>query len=258
MNKHAATCLLIIASAISVANTAPHFLTSDQQSFDIVGEAFSLSDQRLIYREYHQVDGNQHLVIYQDPNGKEFSRKAIDYSTSLQAPSFKQRNNWSGETISVDHKMGEVTLSYQNDRNKTDNTETLATNKPLIIDAGFHHYIQNNWLSLMDGQVTVFDFALADRQDLIALKIERSNCPSTIKTSSPSKVCFSIGANNRFIRWLIGSLNLVYAQDTRQLLRFTGLANINDQQGKGLKVDIHYYYPSTDVHANPKHQPHSS
>ena len=296
MNKLFSIGLLIIAPVISapittsmaIANTAlaPRFIKTDDPNFDIVGEAFSLEDQRLLYREYHQVDGNMHVVIYRDPSGKEFSRKTIDYSFSQQAPSFKQHNHWSGETIAVDNTTGAISLSYRNASKETDSTETLITNNTLIIDAGFNRYIQNNWSALTDGKAAVFDFALADRQDLIALEIERSDCqlatangvarsrteatdsqpngakastqkpmvniPSSTKAKSKANtVCFSIGADNRLIRWLIGSLDLVYAQDSRQLLRFTGLANINDQQGKGLKVDIHYYYPPSAQQVEP-------
>ena len=255
MYKSIASWILIIAPNFVMASTgsSAHFFSGDDQQFDIVGEAFSLKDQRLIYREFHRVDGNHHVVIYRDPKGNEFSRKTLDFSASDQAPSFKQYNRWSDETIAADNIKGGISLSYRNNRKNIDSTETLMTNNNLIIDAGFNRYITNNWQSLTNGQAAVFDFALADRQDLIALEIEQSDCQKIPATKSslnnkPEKtshntVCFSIGADNRLIRWLIGSLNLVYAKDTQQLLRFIGLGNINDQQGKGLKVDIHYHYP---------------
>lgn len=249
MNKWLGLSLLMLSPvAAGDKNSAIDFYSASNQSVDIIGEAFSLKNDRLLYREYHQFNGNQHVVIYKDRDGSEFSRKTVDYSISQQAPSFTQHNQWSGETIAVDYHAGTISLNYRNSRDNTNTSEQLTSNKTLIIDAGFNRYIQNNWQALLDGKSTVFDFALADRQDLIALEIARSDCKKRLanKTSAADKVCFSIGANNRLIRWLIGSLDLVYSKDTKQLLRFTGLANINDQQGAGLKVDIHYYYPPAD------------
>lgn len=246
MNKWFGLSLLILSPAATCDTSAAiDFYTASNQSVDIIGEAFSLKTNQLLYREYHQFNGSQHVVTYKDSEGQEFSRKTLDYSASQQAPSFTQHNQWSGETIAVDNNDGVISLSYRNSRDNKSANEQLISKKTLIIDAGFNHYIQNNWQALVGGKATVFDFALADRQDLIALAIERSDCEQTTSNNKNviDTVCFSIGANNRLIRWLIGSLNLVYAKDTKQLLRFTGLANINDQQGAGLKVDIHYHYP---------------
>jgi hypothetical protein len=232
--------------------------------FDIVGEAFSLKNRTLIYREYHRIDQDHHTVTYADPEGQVFSTKNIDYSSNDEAPAFMQFNQWSGEQVSAELTDRGLTLRYSKPEKNISKQETLANSKTLIVDAGFNHYIQNNWQALLSGQSYDFDYALADRLDLIALTIKRHACaksPVSTQTSelvgkdrnnhnhnhnnhnSDNKVCFRIGAKNRLIGWLMGPLLLEYQQENQQLLRFTGLANINDSKGKGLKVDIHYYYP---------------
>lgn len=40
-------------------------------------------------------------------------------------------------------------------------------------------------------------------------------------------------------------IDLEYDRDSSRLLRFTGLGQLRDDQGKGQKVDIHYRYPDS-------------
>lgn len=244
MNILPGTCCLLLAPIALNASSidkADLFLT--HSGFDIIGEAYSLKDQSLLYREYHQINNTDHLVIYRDPQDKEFSRKTLDYSPSDFAPSFKQYNQWSGELISVNNQQHTLELSYTNEEKdiKKTNTKVINASDTLIIDAGFNRYIQQNWQQIIDGEYTPFNYALADRQDIVKLAIEHADCQQPVEKS---QTCFSLGVNNRLLRWLIGSLNLVYDKESKQLMRFTGLANINDQDGKGLKVDIQYYYPA--------------
>ena len=79
MFKHS---FALLALAISVPALA-------QQSQVVIGEAFDIDSQQLIYVEKHRyIEGNQHEVKYYDPNGDLFAEKRLRYGQYEQAPAF--------------------------------------------------------------------------------------------------------------------------------------------------------------------------
>lgn len=219
-------------------NTASAYAT---QQLTAVGEAYYLKSGDLAYRELHfeSADGLDRTVIYQGDEQQPIAEKSVDYRPGMQTPAFSQRNWLYPETISVLWQEDKLRIQYAVENEKPKD-EKVKVKTPLVIDAGFDHFIRDSWEKLLKKKAIDFYFPAVSRQSLIELRAQKHTCAKTIIIEQS---CFSISPANWFIRALVDDIKLTYDSDSRQLRSFRGLANISDASGEGMEVEIRYIYP---------------
>ena len=219
------------------------------QGFSI-GEAFSIDSKELLYRETHcqSEDRLKREVLYKNPKGKSIAYKTIDYRNGFSTPSFKQTNFETLEETEVIVDNNIVTLSFtDSDREQTQKSfeKNRFSDLPVVIDAGFDAYIRDNWDSLISGEALQFQFPLATRAILIELQASASDCSYDAENNQ----CFKLEMSNWLYRVLASPIELGYDRKQKQLIRYRGLSNIEDENGKGLNVDIRYSYEDMPIRA---------
>ena len=217
---------------------------ANQSYLHVIGDAFQFGSSELLYREFHcgERDRLSSKVFYQQDDGSLIARKLLDYDSGTTTPSFVQQNYRAGEKVEISFDQQEVFMSM------TDATDRELQKRypivdiesnPLVIDAGFDMFVRQNWEPLIAGQTREFDFPLASRSSLVSLRIKSSTC----SYSSESDQCFVLEPANWLFRMLASPIELGYDAQAVRLTRYRGLSNINDENGDGLIVDIHYRYP---------------
>lgn len=233
MNK---LLLLLLYSLLWASSAQSSAVTSSAQ---VIGEAFDPSGNELRYREYHYYSegGLSHKVNYRDPSDNLIVTKSIDYRTGLITPEYRQVNQTLQQDISVSWQDDNLKLELGSDSQPI-KSELLETKSPLVIDAGFDNFIRENWARLTSGEVLNFYFPLAKRSTLANLRVKQANCSYETDTDT----CFSLEVSNWFLRLLVDPIELGYAYNTKELMRYRGLSNIEDDKGEGMVVDIRYQY----------------
>ncbi len=215
-----------------------------------IGEAFDLKSDEPLYSETHCLsdDALAREVIYRDVEGRLIAHKILSYSTGPTTPSFVQRNFYSQESIEVELKQDEVTMTVK-DENSSAPAKVVSTrpsaNLPVVIDAGFDAFVTGNWDSLLAGENKSFQFPFAARESLVKLRIKPTSC----SYDSESDQCFRLEMNNWFLRMLVAPIELGYDTRLKRLTRYRGLSNIGDGKGEGLVVDIRYNYQDVPAKA---------
>ena len=208
-----------------------------------IGEAFDLKSDELLYSETHCLsrDALAREVIYRNVDGQLIAHKSLSYETGPTTPSFVQRNFYSQESIEVELKQDELTMTIR-DVNSSEPGKVVSTRPsprlPVVIDAGFDAFVTTNWDSLVAGENKSFQFPFAARESLVKLRIKPMSCSYDSETDQ----CFSLEMNNWFLRMLVDPIELGYDAKLKRLSRYRGLSNIGDGKGNGLVVDIHYNY----------------
>lgn len=214
-----------------------------QAALSVIGEAFELSADKLVYTEVHSYSDDllQHQVVYTAADNTELAVKQLNYSHGFTAPSFVQHNRVLKEFIQVgfvDQQLSMVYSAAGSGSSRTQKEKSMLVTSPLVIDAGFDYYIREHWQPLIAGQVLTFEFVVPARQSLVTLKAQQTAC----SYSASDDVCFTIGAANWLIRLVLAPIELGYEASRQRLSRYRGLANMSDQEGRVFKVDIHYRY----------------
>jgi hypothetical protein len=186
-----------------------------------IGQAFDLKSDEPLYSETHCLSGDAlaREVIYRNVEGQLIAHKILSYSTGPTTPSFVQHNFYSQESIEVELKLDEVTMTVK-DENSSGPARVISTrtsaNLPVVIDAGFDAFVTGNWDSLVAGENKSFQFPFAARESLVKLRIKPTSCTYAIELGYDAKL--------------------------KRLTRYRGLSNIGDGKGEGLVVDIRYNY----------------
>lgn len=245
----------VVASIIIIASGLPFSLAYAQQVISS-GQAFELNSDRKLYQETYCTteDAHRQTVIYRDTAGEVIALKELDYSSGATSPSYVQRNYRSGETTSVEKNGDSLELSIAAGSDETAaKSKTIKINlqADLVIDAGFDNYVRQHWDSLRSGHSNRFQFPLATRSRLLELRLRGVDC----SYQSARDQCFMLEMTNWFYRMLVNPIELGFDSELRRLKRYRGLANIEDEAGDGLAVDIHYRYEGNDAlsckHGNP-------
>jgi hypothetical protein len=234
---------------------------------NFVGYAYDLETNKLVYTEHHTyISPSLHEVSYKESSGEIFAKKKIDYKYSYFAPDFIQKNSRNGEEIDIkrksqgDGKNGiEYQIQYQENSKESLEKETINYSPRLIIDAGFDHFIPQNWQALSDGKELTIDYLIPSRQDYYELTIRKEACKTKNKSEPQnqpslgfeSEHCFSITASSFFIGLFSSQLELTYGKkkdsqgnnrNNIKLMSFQGRSNIADSSGNYQDVNIVYQY----------------
>ena len=242
-------CCSMVAIALFSGVMMPFAYANDIVA-QTIGEAFDLKSDEPLYSETHCLsdDALAREVIYRDVEGQLIAHKTLSYSTGPTTPSFVQRNFYSQESIEVELKQDEVTMTVK-DENSSGPGKVISTrpsaNLPVVIDAGFDAFVTGNWDGLLAGENKSFQFPFAARESLVKLRIKPTSC--TYDTESDQ--CFRLEMNNWFLRMLVAPIELGYDAKLKRLTRYRGLSNIGDGKGEGLVVDIRYNYQDVPAEA---------
>jgi hypothetical protein len=210
-----------------------------QQQF--FGNAYDINTQKLLYQEQHQrLFKNDQLirdqVEYRDTQSKVFAVKRVLYQRELSHPSFKLIDQRAKYIESAEVNNQKTTIRYQIP-GKTNITQTqLTLPEHAVHDAGFNEMVQQNWLTLQNGQTVLMQFLAPSRASYLGFVI------TPAKQQTPGKLLVSLNATNKVFKWAIGQIDLVYDANTQQLLQFKGLTNIKNTDKKNYRARIDYVH----------------
>ena len=224
-----------------------------------MGYAYDLDTQELLYTEHHNyLAPTIHEVQYKEVNGELFATKTIDYKHSYFAPNFSQYNLRNGEKIDIKRKQRrddkakiKYSIQYQENKKSALEEESINASSRLVIDAGFDHFVTQNWETLSTGKEMTIDYLIPSLHDYYELTIKQEVCESELM----DQYCFSISASSFFIGLFSDQLELTYrklsnnddhnkenGQSDIQLIGFKGRSNISDSKGDYQDVKIVYQY----------------
>lgn len=244
---------MVFLSSVCTASSmvAPELLLPEcphRHDAKVVGAVSSMDDSEHLYCEYHigQVLTPQEsssgaveswLVLY-ELEGVVFARKSVLYSQQPYQPQIEQIDNRSGERRVAQRQADTWQIEYRKNEHAKVKTgrEKLGSNG--VVDAGFNRFVKSNWETLQNGERLVVDFLSIPHRRAIELQIARASCALSRPLET---VCFRVRVNNAFLRLVTGELNLEY-NDKKQLVRFSGVVNIQDNEEDTQKAVAQYAY----------------
>lgn len=219
-------------------------------SITIYGEARATGDRRLLYTEEHFISESGHGVNYRFPDGRPLANKYIDYRSGYRTPQFELHDLRFDRKSGSRHEPGENIL-WQEHKNGSRQERRLEESENLVIDAGFDHYILENFNLLSGGKNLDFTFAIADPPMAIDMLLEKIDCKEDgfFKSDLPHS-CLRARIKNTLLRWFIPDINLAYINDVslnRPVLAvYQGPSNLTDNDDKAQTVRIQYRYKLPD------------
>ncbi len=215
MAKHTWLSFFVIAmlAANAAANSEAPALPEPLP--DIVGEATDPDTGNTLYLEHYYCseDALQCSVFYLRPNREVIASKELDYASNPKAPALTFR----------DYRLDREIIIQNPDTNA-------------VVDAGFDNFVRLQWQDLAGGEEVKFPFRLVDRKDPIKMRASKT------EGCEDGKLCLEIELDS----WLLGNfvdpIQLTYEEGSQRLLRFQGISNLKNDQGRSQTVEIRYRY----------------
>ncbi|QWT21805.1 hypothetical protein KPL74_07310 [Bacillus sp. NP157] len=193
------------------------------------GDATPRAGGAVLYREIHFVDGPRQVVSYQCPDGKPFARKLLDSGRDPTRPDvvFEDAQRGFRESVRSQGNQVEVKVSRNG---AADQVKTLDVPAGAVIDAGFDPYIRTHWDGL-DAGVSV-PFLVASRFRFFDVKILGGK-----EGHGQRQLAMKLDA---WYAFAAPTIDMTYAADNRQLLRYEGMGTIRNAKGKSVDVRIDF------------------
>ncbi len=237
---------IISFSDVMWASAAPEKRTTQtkikfyQENAQTIGEAFSKKSNKLLYREYHLIEGAQHQVFYINSQNKLWAQKTLTYEDNLLSPTVKQHNVINGKKLSVTHQNQQLQIVF----GSKEKSVTPKHQHPLVIDAGFDHFIRAHWKLFAEGKAKNFDFVFSKGLRIISMQAKPISCKAK-NDQRDSHRCFSLSPNNWALRLISNPISLEYNHH-QQLMYYSGRSNISNDQDRTPHVSIHYTHTSSE------------
>jgi hypothetical protein len=207
-----------------------------------VGYARDVKSRELLYIESHAVRGfgtsaEARVVKYLCAGGAgAFARKVLDYGASRTEPSFQMEDARSGYLEGL-RRNGGILEVFQRDDSKAElRKRAVPNNIAIVSDAGFDEFVRTHWAELEAGKSVKFPFLVPSRLDYMSFKVKKHG-ETTIEGQPASVIRLNLSG---FLGWFLPYIEVSYRKSDRVLMRYKGLTNIRDVQGKNVVAQIDF------------------
>ena len=158
-----------------------------------------------------------------------------------------------GEKLDDTYNVNSLDVGYrQSSQAKLKQKILSKLNKP-VVDAGFLNAIRNNWDSLDSGEPLDVSFVSPPHRRAITLRVLTrpiEQCKGVqaerIKQSVSDLVCLEAKAASSLIRLFSTKISLLYQPSSERLYLFSGISNLEDDEGRNQQVEIAYEFIARD------------
>ncbi|EHQ06780.1 hypothetical protein [Leptonema illini] len=208
------------------------------------GNAFDLRTGQFLYSENHTETyrNGQHAattLLYKDPAEKVFAEKRSEYRPGSTVPSFRLEDRRSGYVEGCSPSGGAIMLFHRDDAQSAQKSGSIPAGSDLVVDSGFHLYLKKNRDALLAGQTLVFRFGVPSRLTTFDFRVRKI---ADTEVNGRRAVRFQLAPDNLILRSVVAPILVDYDPTTMDLLAYTGLSNIYDENGKAYNVYIVFRY----------------
>lgn len=226
-----------------IASLSPIF--GEKPKYGYFGKAFDLKTGKLVYSDHHKEyfrDGKHDYseIEYRDNTGKVFGKKRIEFYKNPLVPTFETIDFRDGYTEGAVVTGRSVRLFYKRKKEDPLEEKTYEPSLPAVMDGGFDHFVKQNWDEVFAGKRLGFHFLAPVQLDDYKFAVDFIKKD---KWKDRDALYLKLEVDNFVLKRVVNPFFLVYDINTKRILQFEGLSNINDENGKSLRVKITYDYP---------------
>jgi hypothetical protein len=201
----------------------------------------------LVYLERHQIHLNEKGLVthiqttYTSPDQKEpFAQLDSWFDENLTVPrsKFVDQRTQLKEEVSFENNGQTLVIARTEGANGRTRTQRLRVTDAMVHGQGYHNLIVRDFEQFTSNPKRMLDFVVPSRQtsyrfDLSFLGLDESQAPW---------VAFRLDISNWFLRMFADKIVVHYDPQTRRLMRYEGLTNIQSDRGENQSLTIQMIY----------------
>lgn len=208
------------------------------------GDAFDQNTGQKVYSDNHSefVQNGKHIssnIEYKDSTGKVIGRKTISFAKNTTLPDFKLEDLRDGYIEGAEFKDGKYKLYFRKNSSEPLQEKILDVSGKSVSDGGFDQFVKENWDSLSSGKKLKFRFYAPSQLD--SFKFAAEKVKNVDYEGRPSMVV-KMEMDNLLLNIFIPPIFITYDLETKRILFYEGISNVNNAQGKSYFVKLKYYH----------------
>ena len=230
---------------VCVAIMFTSLLFADERSEKYVGNAVDLKTGKLIYTEEHEAfyenEVNVRSVItYRDEKKNVIGKKEIAFEGTSAVAAFRREDYRFGTVESAEPVGTGIKLVNKVDAKTAAKEEVVEIPKPMAIDAGLNNLVRNHWDALAKGDKINFNLGVPSQLDYFSFRLLKVK-DETVAGKKAVVVRFE--SDHWYIRLFVDPVIVWYDAETRRAVRYEGISNIYNEQGKSYQVRVTFDKP---------------
>ena len=214
------------------------------ESNSYYGDAFDIKTGQKVYTDNHteNVINGKHIssaIEYKDAGGKLIGRKSISFSKHPTLPDFKLEDLRDGYTEGGELVGGKYRMFYRKDKNEEMKEKTLEILPKSVADGGFDPLVKENWEDLMNGKKIKFQFYAPSQLDSFKFYVVKTKIADYAGRES---LFIKMEMDNLLLNIFIPPIFITYDIQTKRIVYYEGISNINNPSGKSYFVKLIYHH----------------
>lgn len=209
------------------------------------GTATDLKTGTVLYYEEHVATylNDQHVgtvITYRDTKNEVIAEKKIDFTPGSAAARFRLEDFRYGTIEGAEPEGNAVKLINREKAGASLKEKTVTIPSPVAIDGGLNNMVRNNWPKLMNGERVDFYLGVPSQLDFYHFRVVKDR-EETFAGRKTLVVRFE--SDFWFIRLFVDPVVVWYDNETRRALKYEGISNIYNENGKSYIVRVTFDKP---------------
>lgn len=229
--------LMVLGTSMSAEDTQ-NWIRYRGNAYDLRSGAFLYSEN---HNEYWQNGRHAYSIVeYRDRDGRLIASKRINFQANRSAPTFRLEDRRDGYVEGVERNASGLALFTRESEGKELRQTVIQVPDPVVVDGGFDYFVRDNFDALLQGRSIPPNFVVSAKLDYFRFRVIPAG-QTEINGRPALKLRLTI--DNLLLRPLVASMEISYDIETRRLLRYSGVSNINNDQGHSYQARIDFTYP---------------
>lgn len=205
--------------------------------------AYEINSNEFIYNEVHKeifMDGKiqSSVTEYKSPGGELLSKRVMNFGAESAKPSFTFEDYRRGYIEGAEViNTGVVRAFTRNSFDETLEEVILRVEEPFVIDGGLTFFFRENWDRLLAGETIEFNFITPAKLDYFKFRVMKEDL---VTISGREGMRLRLEVASFILRAFVDPIFVTYALDDKHILYYTGISNVNNDQGKSYNVEIDF------------------
>ena len=230
---------------VCIVTMLSSLLIAQARSEKYVGNAVDLKTGKLIYTEEHEAFYENEvnvrsIITYRDEKKNVIGKKEIAFVGTSAVASFRREDYRFGTVESAEPVGTGIKLVNKQDAGTAAKEEIVDIPKPMAIDAGLNNLVRNNWDALAKGEKINFNLGVPSQLDYFSFRLLKVK-DETVAGKKAVVVRFE--SDHWYIRLFVDPVIVWYDAETRRAVRYEGISNIYNEQGKSYQVRVTFDKP---------------
>ncbi|HKP98021.1 MAG TPA: hypothetical protein VJ385_19975 [Fibrobacteria bacterium] len=243
---HRIASAAFLAAAVSSASAeAPS--ASDSTSGPFRGIAFDTERQAPAYSEEHRERflHGRHVAtqtLFLSPDGKPMAERDLDFARFPFKPDYLFKDVRSGYQEGARVEEAGIRVHFRDSAKAPLKEKSLKVPEPCVVNGGIGPFLKENWAELEAGKRLAFNMVVPARLDyfrFVAYEDPESTVPEKEASGRKYKAVV-IEPQSAVLRMLLPTIIMYYDVKTMRLIRYQGIVNVADAEGRSLRVRVDY------------------